>query len=178
MDTEPENKNTKEGKKGPALLFSAVLVFCVLLVFALAWGLLSHHNILSRSEKPIAFLHSLNRELTLGNDVLVYNRLENWVTKDDAIKLAQELNSFTRCSSIYTMASSFHPKLSTVGEQAGYLIYGYQAGRYPPSIDSSSHPSPEELRDFLDKENIPYPKFETWTAVVLRNRSLACSQRR
>jgi len=71
-----------------------------------------------------------------GALLTVAEPVEHWVQEKDLPKLILLLDSPVPCASVALSRSSFWPGVSTVGDQAAYLIEGFRAGIYPPSLHS------------------------------------------
>ena len=72
--------------------------------------------------------------LTIGEPV------RNWVQEKDLPKHILLLDSPVPCASVMSIKSSAWPGVSTVGEQAAFLIQGFRAGIYPPDLHSGRMP--------------------------------------
>jgi len=69
--------------------------------------------------------------------VLTINEpVENWVQEKDLPKLILLLDSPVPCAPVALSKSSFWPGVSSIGEQAAFLIQGFRAGLYPPDLHS------------------------------------------
>jgi hypothetical protein len=72
--------------------------------------------------------------LTIGEPV------RNWVQEKDLPRLILLLDSPVPCASVMSTRSSFWPGVSTVGEQAAFMILGFRKGWYPPDLHSGRMP--------------------------------------
>jgi hypothetical protein len=71
-----------------------------------------------------------------GSVLTVDESVENWVQEKDLPKLILLLDNPVPCAPVVDARSSFWPGVSTIGEQAAFLIQGFRAGRYPPDLHS------------------------------------------
>ena len=81
--------------------------------------------------------------LTNGNfpgAVLGIEPVRNWVQEKDLPKLILLLDSPVPCASVMDIRSSSWPGVSTVGEQAAFMILGFRKGWYPPDLHSGRMP--------------------------------------
>ena len=60
----------------------------------------------------------------------------NWVQEKDLPKLMLLLDSPVPCSPVALVQSSFLPGVSSLGDQAAFLIQGFRARVYPPALHS------------------------------------------
>jgi hypothetical protein len=61
-----------------------------------------------------------------------------WVRSSDLPQLISLLDSQDPCGSVAMRISSYHEsQLSTVGQEAAFLIDGFRSGRYPPRLNST-----------------------------------------
>ncbi len=81
--------------------------------------------------------------LTNGNfpgAVLGIEPFRNWVQEKDLPKFILLLDSPVPCASVMDIRSSSWPGVSTVGEQAAFMILGFRKGWYPPDLHSGRMP--------------------------------------
>jgi len=71
-----------------------------------------------------------------GASLTISEPIPHWVQEKDLPKLILLLDSPVPCASVALSKSSFWPGMSTVGEQAAFLIEGFRAGVYPPDLHS------------------------------------------
>jgi hypothetical protein len=71
-----------------------------------------------------------------GAVLTVDDYVENWVQEKDLQKLILMLDSPVPCAPVVHAKSSFWPGVSTIGDQAAFLIQGFRAGIYPPALHS------------------------------------------
>lgn len=153
-----------------ALAFVWICQFAWLALTETFVGIQSPMTFLTGTLRLVKSKHNQNRDNHFVDSICLWNAAQHWVTISDVRKLATKLDSTEPCRSVWSAASSFCPGKSTVGEQAAYLIYGYKLGYFPPSLTSSACGSPEEIKELLDKEQVSYPNFETWSSVKRRKR--------
>lgn len=75
--------------------------------------------------------------------------IKNWVQVDDIPALIELLKSNSPAAAVHLSASSSLRFKSTVRDEAAFLIEGYRANRYPPSL-RSDEVSPEEVAELID----------------------------
>lgn len=72
-----------------------------------------------------------------GAVLTIDESVENWVQEKDLPKLMLLLDNPVPCASVAHAKSSFWPGVSTIGDQAAFLIQGFRAGIYPPALHSA-----------------------------------------
>jgi len=110
----------------------AALLLCCSLVFpptASAFDL--------RSTDPSKLLDMLVQGNFPGAVLTIDDPVENWVQEKDLPKLMLLLDSPVPCSPVALSRSSFLPGVSSLGDQAAFLIQGFRAGVYPPALHSA-----------------------------------------
>jgi hypothetical protein len=87
-------------------------------------------------EGPQAFLSNLRTV----QEYTVAGIHRGWVRASDLSELVALLDSHEPCGSVAMAISSYHEsQLSTVGQEAAFLIEGFRRGAYPPALNST-HP--------------------------------------
>jgi len=112
---------------------------------------------------PIQFLSKLVSERPKYAKVAVhpvYSVRTHWITLADVKALALKLGSKEPCCYVVSEKSSYIPQgLSTVGDEAAFLIEGYIYGYYPPELDSDA-PSArfriDWVKGWLRRHQIPF----------------------
>jgi hypothetical protein len=94
---------------------------------------------------PAEFLACL-RTLHGHSQIMLVSREANWVRAEDVPGLIAQLASHEPCPHVATPASSYaafefpdRVDESFVGQEAVYMLEGFQAGRYPPTNHSHGH---------------------------------------
>ena len=91
---------------------------------------------------PAAIFFDLDGTLLAPGAVLTIGEpVRNWVQEKDLPRLILLLDSPVPCASVMSTRSSFWPGVSTVGEQAAFMILGFRKGWYPPDLHSGRMPS-------------------------------------
>ncbi len=113
--------------------FAALLLGCSL---ALPLAAVAADGALDpRSTDPLKLLEILRRDSSMSA-LTIREHVEHWVPEKDLPKLMLLLDSTEPCASVMHIKSSFWPGMSTVGEQAAFMIQGFRAGIYPPDLHS------------------------------------------
>ena len=71
-----------------------------------------------------------------GAVLTVSEPVEHWVQEKDLPRLMLLLDSPVPCASVASSKSSDWPGVSTLGDQAAFLIQGFRKGMYPPELHS------------------------------------------
>jgi len=86
---------------------------------------------------------------------------DNWIKPEHIPGLINLINSQEPCSPVMSIFSSTIPtKLSTIGDEAMFMIEGFRAKRYPPRPNSRTYTSKEKeailqwWRDWSKQNNI------------------------
>jgi len=72
-----------------------------------------------------------------GAVLTIDESVENWIQEKDLPKLILLLDNPVPCAPVAHAKSSFLPGVSTIGDQAAFLIQGFRAGVYPPALHSA-----------------------------------------
>lgn len=93
---------------------------------------------------PLDFLKLLRSQ----HDYSVRGLHRGWLKATDVPELLALLDSKDPCGSVAMEASSYYESgLSTVGQEAAFLIEGFRRGQYPPGLNSTRMElNSEELR--------------------------------
>ena len=110
----------------------ASLLLCCSLVFPLTASAFD-----LRTTDPSKLLDLLVQGNFPGAVLTIDESVENWVQEKDLPKLMLLLDSPVPCSPVAHARSSFWPGVSSLGDQAAFLIQGFRAGRYPPALHSA-----------------------------------------
>jgi len=96
-----------------------------------------------RTHTPIDFLNDLR--MHPHQQVMVMDVPDGWITLQDAELLMQEIDSTEPAAPVVSPISSYWPfnQTSTVGNEALFLLEGYQTGTYPPSLCSLYYFNPD-----------------------------------
>jgi hypothetical protein len=89
-----------------------------------------------RGSDPSKFLDVLVHGNFRGAVLTIGEPVKNWVQEKDLPKLILLLDSPVPCAPVVLARSSFLPEVSSIGEQAAFLILGFRAGVYPPELHS------------------------------------------
>ena len=77
-------------------------------------------------------------EMGPGTSYMVFELQDNWVKEADLPYLISVIDSDEPCASVTRSISSYmEPHGSTVGDEAAFLILGFQRGVYPPGLNST-----------------------------------------
>jgi hypothetical protein len=105
-----------------------------------------------QSHTPMDFLNDLR--MHPREQVMVLDVPEGWITLQDAELLMQEIDSPEPAAPVVSPISSYWPfnQTSTVGNEALFLLEGYRAGRYPPTLCSLYYFKPDrtEVQSWWD----------------------------
>ncbi len=105
------------------------------------------------THSPMEYLNGLR--LYPDRPVLVPGVPDDWITPRDAELLMQVIDSTEPAAPVVSPISSYWPvnQTSTVGNEALFLIEGYRAGHYPPSLCSLHYFKPDrsEVRMWWDR---------------------------
>jgi hypothetical protein len=88
---------------------------------------------------PVQFLDVLKTLKERNYDQYKFRHsIKNWITKKDVPELISLTKSKDPCASVSLMASQIWDRgeYSTVGQEAIFMLEGYQKGEYPPAQDS------------------------------------------
>jgi hypothetical protein len=113
----------------------AAFILCCSLAIPLSAGDKAAGFDLSSSD-PSKLLDTLTNGNFPGSVLVVGEPVENWVQEKDLPKLMLLLDSPVPCAPVVLARSSFTPRVSSVGDQAAFLIQGFRDGSYPPSLHS------------------------------------------
>jgi hypothetical protein len=88
------------------------------------------------SQSPLDLLEFLETTTQLT----VSEARPGWVKREHVPALIALLDSDKPCGSVALSVSSYIGGKSTIGNEAAYLILGYQRGVYPPELNSNLNP--------------------------------------
>jgi len=88
------------------------------------------------NQSPLKFLDVLRKEDTTCYPI--FGVKKNWVKKENIPKLMSLIDSKEPCAAVSrTISSYFDFKGSTIGDEAAFIIMGFQKGEYPPDLNST-----------------------------------------
>ncbi len=104
---------------------------------------------------PIDFLNILKKHPDKPFTIENYPP-QGWIKGEHVNKLIELIDSQEPAASVVSIISSYYPfnQTSTVGNEAMFLIEGFKAGQYPPTLCSTYYfkGDPEEYRKWWDEQ--------------------------
>jgi len=110
----------------------AALLLCCSLVFSLTASAFD-----LRSTDPSKLLDLLVNGNFPRAVLTIDEPVQNWVQERDLPNLMLLLDSPVPCAPVALSRSSSWPDVSSLGDQAAFLIQGFRAGVYPPALQSA-----------------------------------------
>ena len=93
-----------------------------------------------QNKGPLAFIEFLKQHditSTRARFYTVFGSHKDWIDVSDIASLIELLDSNHPCAAVNSVLSSLMPQhSSTLGREAAFLIEGFRAGNYPPTLDS------------------------------------------
>lgn len=148
-------RNTVRSRNGIARLTSWLSVFAIIVCGCAA----TPERVVIGQGSPKALLQYLVNNAALHPRYSIDEPVTCWIRREDIPYLVGRLDSRTPSLSVALRISSRIRTDSTEGDEALFLIEGFRAGRYPPSI--ASEPTEQSQREEVKRWWAEYSKERT-----------------
>jgi hypothetical protein len=98
---------------------------------------------------PADFVKELAKRVT--PECTLCTDLDHWITKKDIPALLALVDSKEPCSPVASWYSSYYSTtaVSTIGDQALFMLEGYREGKYPTQLNMFSFPTGKERDELI-----------------------------